>query len=88
MIGTEAGGRYAGASKKFFGQYEPERGHLAPAFAAFCDTIVKIVYWTEQRAGTMLEYNLMHKDIPCASLTIDPYSERITSYQIEIDGMA
>lgn len=42
MIGTEAGGRYAGASKKFFGQYEPERGHLTPAFAAFCDTIVKI----------------------------------------------
>ena len=48
MTGTEAGGRYAGASKKIFGQYEPERGHLAPAFAVFCDTIVKIVYWTEQ----------------------------------------
>lgn len=47
-IGAEAGGRYAGASKIFFGQYEPERGHLAPAFAVFCDTIVKIVYWTEQ----------------------------------------
>lgn len=36
----------------------------------------------------MLEYDLMHKDIPCASLTIDPDSERITSYQIEFDGMA
>ena len=48
MTGTEAGGRYEGASKKFFGQYEPERGHLAPAFAVFCDTIVKIGYWTEQ----------------------------------------
>ena len=36
----------------------------------------------------MLEYDLMHKDIPCASLTIDPDSERITSYQIKFDGMA
>ena len=40
MTGTEAGGRYAGASKKFFGQYEPERGHLAPAFAVFCETLL------------------------------------------------
>lgn len=61
---------------------------MAPAFAAFCDTIVKNIYWTEQGLGTMLEYDLMHKDIPCASLTIDPDSERITSYQIEFDGMA
>lgn len=36
----------------------------------------------------MLKYDLMHKDIPCASLTIDPDSEGITSYQIEFDGMA
>lgn len=61
---------------------------MAPAFAAFCDTIVKNIHWTEQGLGTMLEYDLMHKDIPCASLTIDPDSEGITSYQIEFDGMA
>ena len=39
-IGAEAGGRYAGTLKIFFGQYEPERGHLAPAFAVFCDTFL------------------------------------------------
>ena len=86
-IGAEAGERYAGASKKFFGQYEPERGHLVPAPAVFSGTIVKIVYWTEQRAGTVLEYDLMHKEIPCAFLMIDPDSERVTLYQIESDGM-
>ena len=28
----------------------------------------------------MQDYFLMHKDIPCASLVIDPESERITGY--------
>ena len=48
MIGTEAGGRYAGASKKISDSMNRSGGIWPPLLLFFCDTIVKIVYWTEQ----------------------------------------
>ena len=48
MTGTEAGGRYAGASKNFSDSMNRSGGIWPPLLLPFCDTIVKIVYWPEQ----------------------------------------